>query len=48
MITRMDRAPNVRIRELCIVKRGLDERIDESVLRPCGEDREIRLARESM
>ena len=27
-----------RIRDLCGVKKGLDERIDEGVLRPCGED----------
>ena len=32
-IRRMDRVPNARIRELCGVKKGLDERIDESVLR---------------
>ena len=28
-IRRMDRFPNARIRELCRVKKGLDERIDE-------------------
>ena len=27
----MDRVPNARIRELCGVKKGLDERIDEGV-----------------
>ena len=32
-IRRMYRVPNARIRELCGVKKGLDERIDESVLR---------------
>ena len=30
---RKDRVPNVRIRELCGVRNGLDERIDEGVLR---------------
>ena len=32
-IRRMDRVPNARIRDLCRVKNGLDERIDEGVLR---------------
>ena len=32
----MDRVPNARIRELCGVKKGLDERIDEGVLRWFG------------
>ena len=32
-IRRMDRIPNVWIRELCGVKTGIDERIDEGVLR---------------
>ena len=32
-ISRMDRVPNARIRELCGVKKCLDERIDEGVLR---------------
>ena len=32
-IRRMDRVPNTRIRELCGVMKGLDERIDEGVLR---------------
>ena len=31
-IRRMDRFLNVRIRELCRVKKGVDERIDEGVL----------------
>ena len=31
-IRRMDRVPNEQIRELCRVKKGLDERIDEGVL----------------
>ena len=30
---RMNRGPNVRIRELCGVTKGVDERIDEGVLR---------------
>ena len=29
----MDRVPNARVRELCGVKNGLDEGIDESMLR---------------
>ena len=32
-IRRIDRVPNARIRELCGVNKGLDERIDECVLR---------------
>ena len=32
-IRRMDRVPNAQIRELCIVNKGLDERIDEGILR---------------
>ena len=32
-IRRMDRVQNVRIRELCGVKKGLDERTDEGVHR---------------
>ena len=42
-IRRMDRVANARIRELCGVKKGLDEMINEDVLRfvrPCGEDGE--------
>ena len=35
-IRRMDRIPNGRIRELCGVRKVLDERIDESVLRWFG------------
>ena len=31
-IRRMDRVPNAEIRELCGVKKGLDERIDEGML----------------
>ena len=31
-IRRMDRVPNGRIRELCGVNNGLNERIDEGVL----------------
>ena len=31
-IRRMDRILNARIRELCGVRKGLDERIDESFL----------------
>ena len=32
-IRRMDRVPNARIREFCGVKKGLDERIGEGLLR---------------
>ena len=32
-IRRMDRIPNARIRELCRMRKGLDERIDEGNLR---------------
>ena len=32
-IRRADRVSNARIRELCGVKKGLNERIDEGVLR---------------
>ena len=32
-IRSMDRVPNARTRELCGVRKGLDERIDEGVLR---------------
>ena len=35
-IRRMDRVPNAQIRELCGVRKGLDERVDESVLRWFG------------
>ena len=35
-IMRMDRVPNAQIRELSGVKKGLDERIDEGVLRWFG------------
>ena len=33
---RMDRFPNAQIRKLCGVKKGLEERIDEGVLRWFG------------
>ena len=35
-IRRMDRVPTARIRELCAVKKGLDKRTDEGVLRWFG------------
>ena len=35
-IRRMDRFPNPRIRELCEATKGVDEMIDESVLRWFG------------
>ena len=35
-IRRMDRVPNVRIRELCGVLKGVDERTEESILRWFG------------
>ena len=40
VIRRMDRVPNAWIRELCGVKKGLDEKIDEGMLRHFGEDGE--------
>ena len=42
-IRRMDRVPNAWIKELCRVRKGLNQRIDEgfpTVVRPCGEDGE--------
>ena len=35
-IKKMDRVPNAQIRELCKLKKGLDERIDEGLLRWFG------------
>ena len=35
-IRRMDKVPNARIRELCGVTKGVDEKIDEGVLRWFG------------
>ena len=32
VLRRMDRVPNARIRKLCELRKGLDERIDEDVL----------------
>ena len=32
-IRRMDKVPNARIRELRVVTKGMDERVDEGVLR---------------
>ena len=32
-IRKMDRVPNVQIRELCVVRKGQDERIDEGIQR---------------
>ena len=43
-IRRMDRALNAWIRELCRVKKGLDERTDESVLRWFGHVERDRIA----
>ena len=41
-IRRMDKVLNAQTRELCGMKKGLDERNDEGLLRfqPCGEDGE--------
>ena len=36
-IGRMDRVPNAWMRELCRVKKGLDERIDEGILQRFGQ-----------
>ena len=46
-IRRIDKVPSARIKKLCGVKKGLDERINEGVLRWRGW-RWIRLPRESM
>ena len=35
-IRMMNRVPNARVRELCGVRKGLDERIDEGVLQWFG------------
>ena len=35
-IRRMDKVPNVRIRQLCGVAKGVDEKINEGVLRRFG------------
>ena len=35
-IRRMDKVPNTRIKELCGVTKGLDEKVDEGVLRWYG------------
>ena len=35
-IRRMDRIPNARMRELCGLRKGLDERIDEGILQQFG------------
>ena len=37
-IRRMDSFPNAKIRELCRVKKGIDERIDEGVLQLFGQE----------
>ena len=46
-IRRMDRIPNPKPRELCRVKKGLDERIYENMLR-WFDPVEIRLLRASL
>ena len=40
-VRRMDRVQNARIRELCRVKKGLDERIDEGLLQWFGHVRRM-------
>ena len=47
-IRRMDKVPNARVREFCLVKKYLDEKIDEGVLRWFGYVERIGLLRESM
>ena len=39
-IRRMDRVPNARIRELCRVRNGLDDMIEEGMWRGIGFPRE--------
>ena len=41
----MDRVLNAKIRELCRVKKGLNERIDEAVLRYFGHVERGRIAK---
>ena len=45
---RMDRVPNARIRELCGVRKSLDERIDEDLLQWSTMWRGIGSPRESI
>ena len=40
-IRKKDRVPNSRIRDLCEVKKGVDEKIDEGVLRWFGHAERI-------
>ena len=40
-IRRMDRMPNVRVRNLCGMRMRVDEKIDESVLRWFGNNERI-------
>ena len=47
-IRRIDRVPIVRIIKLCGVRKGLDERIDEGVLRWFGRVGRDRIAKNSM
>ena len=44
-VRRMDISPNARIRELCGVMKGVDERIDEGVLRGFGHVERDRIAK---
>ena len=44
-IRRMDRVPNTWIRELCGMKQGLDERIDEGILKWFGHVERDRIAK---
>ena len=41
----MDRIPNARIRELCGVRKGLDERIEEDGLRWFGHEERMEMDR---
>ena len=47
-IRRVDRVPNARINELCGMRKGPDERIDEGILRMLRGWIGIGLPRESM
>ena len=44
-IRRMDRVLNAQIRELCRVRKGLDERIDEGILRLLSHVERVRITK---
>ena len=42
-VRRIDKVPNARVRQLCGVTKGVDEKIDEGVRRWFGMSREWRM-----